>query len=51
MSKKKVVLFCRSVTASQIAYQLAQLKQYAEANNCEVVAVVTEKRNGVSVRR
>lgn len=51
MSKQKVVLFCRSATKAQLAFQIEQLKQYAEANNCEVVAVVTEQRNGVSARR
>lgn len=51
MSKQKVVLFCRSETKPQLAFQMEQLKQYADANNCEVVAVVTEQRNGVSARR
>lgn len=51
MRKQKVVLFCRSATKAQLALQIEQLKQYADANNCEVVAVVTEQRNGVSPRR
>ena len=51
MSKQKVVLFCRSATKAQLMFQIEHLKQYADANNCEVVAVVTEQRNGVSARR
>lgn len=51
MSKQKVVLFCRSATKTQLAFQIEQLKQYADANNCEVVAVVAERRNGTSTRR
>ena len=51
MKKQKVVLFCRSATKEQLASQLEQLKQYADANNCEVVAVVAERRNGISARR
>ena len=51
MCKQKVVLFCRSATEEQLASQVEQLKRYADANNCEVVAVVTEQRNGVSTRR
>lgn len=51
MRKQKVVMFCRSETKSQLAFQVEQLKQYADANNCKVVAVVTEQRNGVSARR
>lgn len=51
MSKQKVVLFCRSETKPQLAFQIEQLKQYADVNNCEVVAVVAEQRKGVSGRR
>ena len=51
MKKQKVVLFCRSATKEQLVSQLEQLKQYADANNCEVVAVVAERRNGISARR
>ncbi len=51
MSKQKVVLFCRSATKAQLAFQIEQLKQYAGANNCEVVAVVAERCSGVSTRR
>lgn len=51
MSKMKVVLYCRSATFQQLAYQKEQLIRYAEENDCEVVAIVTEKRNGVSARR
>ncbi len=51
MSKQKVVLFCRSATKSQIAFQLERLTQYAKVNDCEVVAVVTERSNGVYARR
>lgn len=51
MSKQKVVLFCRSATKAQLAFQIEQLKQYADANNCEVVAVVAERRSGVSTKR
>lgn len=51
MGKQKVVLFCRSATTPQLAYQQERLKEYADANNCEVVAIVMDRRNGATARR
>lgn len=51
MGMQKVVLFCRSATKEQVAFQQKRLMQYTKEHDCEVVAVVIERRSGVSARR
>lgn len=51
MDIQKVVLLCRSENQEQLKIQRNHLLNVAQDNNWAVVAVIIEKRNGISRRR
>lgn len=51
MERRKLVLYCRSSTKTQILIQAERLRDYATKNNCQIVAEVFDKSRTRFFRR